>query len=233
MTVIGRALVPAVLAGRTGAIPGIHRRAAQRIARAELSRPVYHQHGSWTERILRDVLGWLARLYHAANTVPGGWWGTVALAAFAVIVTAGILMRVGPVVRTGRGRRPLAPQGRPIRARDHREEAQRLAQAGDYAGAVCERLRAIAAELDERGVLPPRAGRTADEFAEEAGQVLPAHASAFREAARRFDEVCYGKRAGTRAGYDELRALDDRIEAHATLLRRVGAAPTVAGERIP
>ena len=48
-------------------------------------------------------------------------------------------------------------------------------------------------------MLPPRIGRTADEFAAEAGRALPVHAEALRDAARQFDEIRYGQRPGSRA----------------------------------
>jgi uncharacterized protein DUF4129 len=93
-------------------------------------------------------------------------------------------------------------------------------------------VRAIAAELEERGVLPPRAGRTADEFAAEAGQALIAHADALRDAARIFDEVCYGQRPGSRAAYQRLSELDRQITASAPRVSRsaaVGTTPATTG----
>src|SRR5258707_9745927 len=63
--------------------------------------------------------------------------------------------------------------GEPMTAQDYRRAAERLAAAGDYGDAIVETVRAIAADLDERGVLPPRPGRTADELAVEAGRGVP------------------------------------------------------------
>ena len=68
---------------------------------------------------------------------------------------------------------------------------------------------------DERGLLAPRIGRTADEFATEAGRALPPHAAGLLDAARLFDEVRYGRRPGTRPGYDRVSELDTRIAASA------------------
>ena len=59
----------------------------------------------------------------------------------------------------------------------------------------------------------PRIGRTADEFAAEAARALPPHAAELLGAARLFDEVRYGRRPGTRPGYDRVTELDTRIEA--------------------
>jgi len=76
----------------------------------------------------------------------------------------------------------------------------------------------------------PRIGRTADEFAAEAGRELPPHAAGLLGAARLFDEVRYGQRSGTRTGYEQVADLDTRIRASAG--RRVAArnpAPAGAG----
>ena len=71
-------------------------------------------------------------------------------------------------------------------------------------------------------MLAPRIGRTADEFAAEAGRALPPHAADLLGAARLFDEVRYGRRPGTRPGYDQVTELDARIGA--TAGRRSAAA---------
>jgi hypothetical protein len=75
-------------------------------------------------------------------------------------------------------------------------------------------------------------GRTADEFAAEAGRALPAHADALRDAARQFDEIRYGQLPGSKAGYERLSELDRRIMASAPRVSRpggAGAAPVMAG----
>ena len=196
-----------------GGIPFIGRRAAQRLARTELAKPVYHPQPSLTARVLHAVASWLGRVFRASQELPGGWWAIVTLTAVAVIVAAIVLARVGPVARAQRRARELAAPGRALTAGDHRSAAARLADAGDFAGAICERVRAIAAELDERGVLRPLTGRTADEFAAEAGQALPPYAADLRGAALLFDEVRYGQRPGSLPGYERVTELDTRISA--------------------
>jgi uncharacterized protein DUF4129 len=213
-------------------IPGIGRQAAARLAREELAKPIYHQRESLTYRILHAISGWLNRLFQSASELPGGWWSLVALAALAVIVIAVVLAWTGPVVRSRRRPRELAA-GPASTARGHREAASRFAEAGDYGAATCEAVRAIAAELDERGVLLPRAGRTADEFAAEAGQAIPRQARGLREAALLFDEIRYGQRPGSQAGYLRVRALDAAVGASAGRAERVTAAPAEAASRAP
>jgi hypothetical protein len=213
---------PAVLAAPAGGVPVTGRHAGQRLARTELSKAIYHHQPSLTERVTHFLLTWLARLFRATQGLPGGWWGFVALIVLAATLVTVMLARIGPVASAQR-RRAGRGAAAPVRsAGEHRDAATRLAEAGDYAAAICERVRAIAAELDERGILAPRIGRTADEFAAEAGRALPPHAAGLLGAARLFDEVRYGRRPGTRPGYDRVTELDTRIAASA--VRRSAAA---------
>jgi hypothetical protein len=219
--------VPAVLAAPGGA-PAIGRGAAQRLARAELAKAIYHQQPSLTERVLAAIARFLDRLFQAGNGVPGGWWSVVALAAIAVLLASGIIAWIGPVARSRRAGAPLAAAGPPRTAAGHRAAAERMASSGSYAAAIVECVRAIAAELEERAVLPPRGGRTADEFAGEAGQALPGHAEALQRAALLFDDVCYGQRDGSADGYQQVRDLDARIRASAGRAGRAAAARPAA-----
>lgn len=100
-----------------------------------------------------------------------------------------------------------------------RHNAQQAARGGDWQEAIRERFRAVIATLDERSLLPERKDRTADEAARDAGELLPAHAAALREAARAFDEVEYGDYLGTPEGYEVISAVDDAI---------LGAEPAVS-----
>ena len=230
-------VIPAVAAIRahalrtvpTGGIPLVGRQAAARRARAELAKPIYHPQPPLPVRILRAITSWLGRLYHSAQGLPGGWWAIVTLTALLVIVAAIVLARIGPLARAQRRARELVAPGRALSAADPRSAAARLAEAGDFAGAICERVRAIAAELDERGVLRPVTGRTADEFAAEAGQAMPPYAADLRGAALLFDEVRYGQRAGSRPGYDRVAELDTRIRASAGRAGWRAAQPVADG----
>ncbi len=206
--------------------PDVGRGEGRRLARDELSKAVYHPGAPLAQRILGTIGRWLARFYNDVNTAtPGGWWAFVALAALAVIVIGVVRVLIGPVGRPHRraGAGPLRGT-RPLTARGHRERAARLAAEGDFAAAIIECLRAVAADLEERAVLAGDAGRTADEFAAEAGRALPAHADALLSAARLFDDVCYGGRQGTREGYERLRDLDAAVRA-----ARPGPLVTPAG----
>lgn len=112
-----------------------------------------------------------------------------------------------------------------------RRDAERAAAAGDWAEAIRERFRAVVATLDERGLLPERADRTADEAAHDAGVILPAHAGVLTAAARAFDEVEYGEYVGTSEAYAVISEVDElvRTEQPGTLRLPTAIAPTVPG----
>jgi Domain of unknown function (DUF4129) len=209
----------------TGGSPLVSRRAGQELARSELSKAIYHPHESLGGRLLDAISRLLNDLYKAGQSFPGGWWSVVALAALTALAVSLVLARLGPLARAHRQPGQLASGGQPLSAADHRRRAAGLASAGDYAEAILEAVRGIARELEERGVLAPRLGRTADEIAVEAGLALPAEAAALQHAARLFDDICYGERPGTAAGYAQVRDLDARLQsARPAQLSTSGAA---------
>src|SRR6266568_4105636 len=207
-----------LLSGAGG--PLIGRRTGQRIARNELA-----ELSIW-QRILR----WLFRL-SSGNVVPGGWCGLIALAVIAVLAVTVIIFWVRPA-RTRRAAAAAVLSGETLTARDYRRAAERLAAAGDYAAAIVEGVRAIAAELAERDVLPPRPGRTADELAAEAGAELPGLADDLRAVTRLFDDIRYGDKDGSRAGYQLVSQVDKDVRAARPAAARA-AQPAMAGFGVP
>ncbi|SEF96402.1 protein of unknown function [Thermomonospora echinospora] len=199
-------------------IDPIGRDEARELARRELEKGIYRRdEPSWLERAWNNFNDWLNELFNRAAepTAPGNGGGWLSLLIILVLLAAtvalvGWLMRGRFNVRSAR-ESLLADQ--PSTAKDHRSAAERLAEAGQWAEAIRERLRAIARDLEERVILDPRPGRTADELAAEAGAALPDHAEGLRTGVRIFDDVWYGDRPGTREGYAALVALDERLRA--------------------
>ena len=194
------------------AVSPVGREAAQRLARDELSKPVYHQQ-SLSQYIGHWVSSVLGRLFADASSVtPGGWWTLVALAAIVVAAVALIAARLGPVARSARKTGPALDLGsRAMTARQLRDAAAASAAAGDYAAAIVARLRAIAAACEERGILIRNAGQTADELAAAAGARFPGQSADLAAAARLFDQVRYGGGAGSADGCERLRQLDEAL----------------------
>lgn len=218
MTGIRTAGPAAILAaGPAAGGPLISRRTGQRIARHELAEL----------SIWQRVLQFFARLL-AGHAVPGGWFGLVALAVLAILVVTLVVFWVRPAGPANAARASVLG-GEPLTARDYRRAAERLAAAGDFAAAIVECVRAIAAELTERDILPPRPGRTADELAAEAGAELPGLARGLRDAARLFDDIRYGERDGSQAGYELVSRLDAGVRAARPAARADGQPAVLPG----
>ena len=192
-------------------VTGIGRDDARDAARRELSKRVYHTDDpTLIQRIIDLVLGWIGDLISAASRhLPGGWPAAVAVVVLITLVVVAVRVGVGPV-RRDRASRPLLTSA-PRSAADHRAAAEDHAARGDYASAVAERLRAIAAGLDERAIVALAPGLTADELATQAGRALPSYAGRLREAARLFDAVWYGAHPATEDAYTTLRTLDEHL----------------------
>jgi hypothetical protein len=191
---------------------------ARELARRELDKPVYQRDApSLLERAVGRIGDWLDELL---NRVPGPNSGGSGGGWLAVVVVLVLLAAVAVLVfwmmrdrRNTRSERRSLLEEKPSTARDHRADSARHAANGDWALAIRERLRAVARDLEERAVLTPRPGRTADELAEEAAPVLPDVAEALHAGVRVFDDVWYGDRPGTREGYELLTALDELVQA--------------------
>ena len=101
----------------------------------------------------------------------------------------------------------------PRTADEHRAEAERFAAAGAWAEAVRSRLRAIVRDLEDRGLVDARPGRTADEVARDAGARLPSAAADLRLGARIFDDIWYGGRTADATSYSRLVEIDAAVAA--------------------
>jgi len=191
----------------------IGRDEAQRLARLELANPQYqHDDESLVSKAIRWVLDKVGELMNRiGSSSPQFWFGVIGVVIIVVLIVVAVRRRTGPMRRAGRGTATFELGDRS--ATEHRAEAERLAASGAWAEAVRERLRAIVRDLEERGLVDARPGRTADEIARDAGATLPSVAAPLRDGARYFDDVWYGGRPADAEGYRRLVALDDAVAA--------------------
>lgn len=195
------------------------REPAREAAEHELSKRLYHQNDpSLLDRALDRFWDWVGGLFdRASGAAPGGAVGLLVILALVVLVIAALWWRLGSPRRATSDTGTLFDDG--IRsAADHRKAADAHAAAGRWTEAVQERMRAVVRSLEERTLLDPRPGRTADEAAAEAAVSLPDHTADLRAAARAFDDVTYGGRTGDPETYDRLRALDLTLDRAKPLL---------------
>ncbi|MFD3657210.1 DUF4129 domain-containing protein [Streptomyces sp. NPDC058620] len=194
---------------------------AREAAEDELSRPMYHENDpNLLQRGLNRFWEWIGSLFDSvADGAPGGPLGIVLVVLIVVGLAAALWWRLGTPQRGVRSADALFGSG--TRSADaYRTTAEAHAAAGRWTEAVQERMRAVVRTLEERALLDPRPGRTADEAAAEAGRSLPQHADRLRTAARVFDDVTYGGRTAHEQAYATLRALD---------LELMEAKPSLAG----
>jgi hypothetical protein len=188
------------------------------MARHELRKPIYHQNDpSLLSRLLQKIHDWLNSLVSTGRDPVGTAQHGSSSGYVSLFVILGFLVAVAALAAWWLWRhrnaksRSKALHEKESSAAEHRSAAQRLADAGKWAEAIRERLRGIARDLEERAILQPRPGRTADELAREAAPALPELAGDLAQGVRIFDDVWYGGRQGTREGYDFLTGLEHRI----------------------
>lgn len=195
----------------------IDREAAREAAERELTKPIYPR-PSPKQQLVDFIETLVRRLVLKGAELPGGWF-TIAvlliLLAAAVVAAVRISRRM---LRDGHGDQPLFGTTQ-LSAAEHRAAAGRHAASGDWGTAIRHRMRAVARELEETGVLHPAPGRTATELARDATAVLPHLADELRRGAETFNDVSYGELPATPEGYRIVTDLDERVRA-ATQIRQ-------------
>ncbi len=193
-----------------GDLPGAQE--AREQARRELARTPYQQaKPSLTTRALQWIYEHVIELLNKTTaSVPGGRLGVLLLVLVVVGLAAVVLVRLRPSLRQARTD-ALFSLASDLTADEHRRLADDLSTRGDHAQAVRERLRAVVRELEQRGVLDPRPGRTADEVAAEAGRLVPTIAAPLRRGVGVFDDVWYGGRSADAASYAVLVEIDAAV----------------------
>jgi Domain of unknown function (DUF4129) len=202
----------------------IDRDAAHEAAQRELAKPVYPR-ASLTERLGEWIDELLYRITVDGSSVPGGWF-TISVLLILLGIAVVVAVRIARnTMRTNRGDDYSLFGAQELRAAEHRATAEQHAAAGNWASAIRHRLRAIARQLEENGVLQPVPGRTATELARDAGQAVPGLSHVLVNAAETFNDVTYGERPGTETAYRMIADLDDRLRFRAPTATAGSAAP--------
>lgn len=205
----------------------IDRDAAHEAAQRELAKPVYPK-ASLTERLSEWLDDLLYRIAQEGSSLPGGWF-TIALLLTILAVAIVVVVRIARrTMRTNRGGDHALFDSQELTAAAHRATAQQYAAVGDWTAAIRHRLRAIARQLEEDGVLNPVPGRTATELARNAGAVVPSLAGELTNAATTFNDVTYGERPGTEPAYRMIADLDDHLRSRDVKAVAQTVAPAAA-----
>ena len=202
----------------------IDRDAAHQAAQTELDKPIYSK-GSAAQQLDEWISDKLYRSLEATSKIPGGWLTATVL----LILLAGAVAVAVHVVRrtmhTKRGGDYQLFEAAPLTAAQHRATAESYAAEGNWATAIRHRLRAVARQLEEAGVLNQNPGRTANELARDAGAVLPRLAGELSRAATAFNDVTYGERPGTQAAYQVIADLDDHLRSRSSAVMPAPGQP--------
>ena len=190
----------------------IDRDAAHQAAQNELNKPIYSR-GSAAQQLDEWLSDKLYRLLEATSKIPGGWFTATLLLVLLAVAVAVAIHVARRTMRTKRGGDYQLFETTPLTAAQHRATAEAFAAEGNWAAAIRHRLRAVARQLEETGVLNPNPGRTANELALDAGSVLPHLAGELTTAATAFNDVTYGERPGTQAAYQMIADLDDHLRS--------------------
>jgi uncharacterized protein DUF4129 len=202
----------------------IDRDAAHQAAQNELNKPIYPR-ASASEKILDWVNELIYRLLQKTASLPGGWFTATVLfilLAVAVVVAIHVARRT---MRTNRGGDYSLFEAAQLTAAQHRATAESFAAEGNWTAAIRHRLRAVARQLEETGVLNPAPGRTANELARDAGAALPHLAGELAQAATAFNDVTYGERPGTQDAYRMIADLDDHLRFRSPAVASASGQP--------
>jgi hypothetical protein len=201
----------------------IGRDEAQRRAGEELAKAKYGGTPQWlldladrADSVVQRLVDLFLRIFgDRVGAGAGVNWGFVVVVLLLLAAVVLVVWRVG-LPRWRGGRRDAAVELDPTRAAaDYRTAAEQAAAAGDWAGAVRDRFRAVVRELEVQTILDVRPARTASEAAYRASRVLPECTEALRAGAESFNAVVYGDRPATPATYQQLVALDEQVTAAA------------------
>ena len=202
----------------------IDRDAAHQAAQNELNKPIYPK-ASASEKILDWVNDLIYGLLEKTASLPGGWFTATVLfilLAVAVVVAIHVARRT---MRTNRGGDYSLFEAAQLTAAQHRATAESYAAEGNWTSAIRHRLRAVARQLEETGVVNPAPGRTANELARDAGAALPHLAGELAQAATAFNDVTYGERPGTQDAYRMIADLDDHLRFRSPAVASASGQP--------
>ncbi|MFF4345176.1 DUF4129 domain-containing protein [Kitasatospora sp. NPDC001540] len=209
-----------------GAPVDVPRDAAREAAHEELRKAAYHQNDPGpVERLLDWIRDEFSKTVDGVASPLGGGGNAALVVLLVLLLVLGVVLwrRYGAPGRAARAADGLftGAQG-PRSAAQHRADAAAHAARGEWEDAVREQMRALVRGLEERTVLSPRPGRTADEAAAEAGRALPDQARELASAARLFDDIAFGEHPADERSYQLLADLD-------RTLGRTRPTPVTAG----
>lgn len=185
---------------------------ARRWAVEELSKPVYRAaEPSWLDSLWQQFAEWLRSLNSGGPGMDSGIAIPMIGVAAAVLIAAAIIL-VRP--RLNARHKPAGDvfdADPSLTQADYRGRAAAAAARSDWRTAVVEQFRAIVRSAEERAVLDPQPGRTADELSAQMGRAFGRHAAELGRAAGVFDAIRYGGAGATGRDHADMARLDEAL----------------------
>ncbi|BCW55212.1 uncharacterized protein DUF4129 [Arthrobacter sp. AG367] len=186
---------------------------ARRWAEEELAKREYRDAApSWLGTLWRNFLDWLQSLDGSQGDAAPVPSPVIALVIAAIIAAAVILARPRLHARS-RQARDVFEREPTLGATDYRARAEAAAAAGKWGDAVVDRFRAVVRSAEDRAILDPQPGRTADEAARALSVPFNSQSGRLARAAATFDGVRYGNRAADSGDYRQMVELDTALDA--------------------
>lgn len=186
---------------------------ARRWAEEELAKREYRDAApSWLGTLWRNFLDWLQSLDGSQGDAAPVPSPVIALVIAAIIAAAIILARPRLHARS-RQARDVFEREPTLGATDYRARAEAAAAAGKWGDAVVDRFRAVVRSAEDRAILDPQPGRTADEAARALSVPFNSQSGRLARAAATFDGVRYGNRAADSGDYRQMLELDTALDA--------------------
>jgi hypothetical protein len=186
---------------------------ARRWAAEELGKSEYREATpSWLQTLWMDFLDWVSSLdgsTQSAGPVPTPVIGIV----IALVIAVAVILARPRLNAAARQPKDVFEADDEVTAADYRRRAEASAAAGNWGDAVVDRFRALVRSAEDRTILDPQPGRTADEVARYLSVPFSAEAQRLDHAARTFDAVRYGNMAPGSPDYADMAALDTALEA--------------------
>lgn len=164
--------------------------------------------------LFERFIGWITELlqqfFASVSQVPYAKWIVLALA---ILVVAGIVLRLALVRDSEERRARAARRSRAVVGADPWADAERLAAAGNHTEAAHALYRALIETLASRQLLRLHPSKTSGDYARDLrARGSAAHAD-FRQFARRYDRGLFGLRSFDADSYAALREQALRLAA--------------------
>lgn len=178
----------------------------------ELAKTVYQEaKPSLFDRIVAAIIDWLRSFFEGLEGVNANLGIAVIVVAVAVLIGLAIWI-VKPRLNPAKAKDgEVFDAETQLTSEQHRSAARAAAGKAAFGAAVAEQFRAIVRSAEERAVIDPQPGRTAEEVASRLCRAFPALAPQLRDAGSTFNGVRYGNSPADQALFDGLVQLDSQL----------------------